>query len=80
MTKMNQCSVLLNHMMRHGGVTAGYAREMLGIANPGARIAELRDMGLAVRLQDGLYRLPRKRIVRKPRVADEDDLFPDYEG
>ena len=78
---MNQCSVILNHLMNKSGLDIKEARQEYKIQRLSARIKELRDLGLRIELKDGRYAL-KKADGKKPkvRIIEEDDLFPDYEG
>ena len=77
---MNQCSVILNHLMKHSGISTKEAREKYQILSLSARIKELRDLGLRIILEDGQYALVKtERTKVTERVIEEDDLFPDFE-
>ena len=56
MNNVNQCAIILNHLMKYGKMTKGDA-ESIGIRNLSARIWQLRDLGCnIVSIKDG-YKL-----------------------
>lgn len=78
---MNQCSKILNHLMRKGSLTSAVAKDLYGIQNLSARIKNLRSLGLNVPYKDGAYLMPPTgKPKKKERIIEEDDLFPDYIG
>lgn len=74
--KINQCSRVLNELMRFGSIDHVKAKR-LGVKSLPARIKELRDLGLKIAITKGRYSLGvKRRAVKRERF--EDDLFPNY--
>lgn len=74
----NQCSRILNRMMRRHRADSAWAKRE-GIRSLPSRIHELRALGLKINYSKEGYYLA---TLRKPKTIiniGEDDLFPDYE-
>lgn len=78
---MNQESIILGHLMRHGSISGRVAVEKYGIQKLSARIRALRKLGLTISTRKGNYILEEyRRPARKQKCIGEDDLFPGYEN
>lgn len=77
---MNQISIILNHLMRHGTLSTSVAKSKYGIQKLSARIKEMRDLGIRIDLRHGAYRLEGYKKIPKKRTIGEDDIFPDYQN
>lgn len=78
MTKINQCSLVLNQLMRSGRITAAQAKAM-GIKNLSAKVKELRNLGVPVsNAEDGGYIFP--EWLRQARNRKTEETADDNES
>lgn len=78
MSRVNQCALLLNHLMRRGRVTKEEA-EKLGIRNLSARVWTLRYLGCElVTIPDGYALKKQDRPAAQQKIDMEGCLFPEY--
>lgn len=75
---MNQASIILNHLMRHGELSNSTAKSRYGIQKLSARVKEMRYLGLQIEFKNKAYSLKGHKVPKRVRVIEEDDLFPDY--
>lgn len=74
--RMNQCSRILNQLMRYGSIDHVKAKR-LGVMNLAARVSELRALGLQIETRKERYMIGVRRRAVKEKTF-EDDLFPGY--
>lgn len=78
--KVNQEALILNHIMKHGSITARVAREKYKVKSLSSRICQLRRMGVAIQTTKFGYSLPYwvKVATKKQEQVETITLF-DYD-
>lgn len=71
---MNQPSVVLNHLMKHGCISASVAKEKYNISNLPARIQQLRYLGMNIKNTKDGYTIKTLKYHPNPKVLGG-DLF-----
>ncbi len=63
---MTQCEIILNHIKRYGEISSMEAMELYGICRLAARIGDLRDRGVKIKM---IKRKARNRFGKKTQYG-----------